>query len=176
MLRDLPAISPLSQRIESNELEKHKATRSLDLALRPRSSRHRVSTLPECWNSGIRGTHTLFRKKQRSLLIHKNQRPVLFPAFGFLKRGMCPSIPMSPGVANLSEILELSTEATGEADLVDALRADFAAGTLMYSKLKDTVFEQLMEVLHPIQQRRAELEASGEVLDCFVSAQRTPKR
>ncbi|MBU1049225.1 tryptophan--tRNA ligase [Candidatus Bipolaricaulota bacterium] len=72
---------------------------------------------------------------------------------------------MSPGVANLFEILELSTEATGEADLVDTLRADFAAGTLMYSKLKDTVFEQLMEILRPIQQKRAKLEASGEVLE-----------
>ena len=72
---------------------------------------------------------------------------------------------MSPGVANLFEVLELSTEATGQADLVEELRADFAAGTLMYSKLKDTVFEQLMEVLRPIQKRRAELEASGDVID-----------
>ena len=72
---------------------------------------------------------------------------------------------MSPGVANLFEVLELSTEATGQVDLVEELRADFAAGTLMYSKLKDTVFEQLMEVLRPIQKRRAELEASGDVID-----------
>ncbi len=72
---------------------------------------------------------------------------------------------MSPGVANLFEVLELSTEATGQVDCVEALRADFAAGTLMYSKLKDTVFEQLMEVLRPIQQRRTELEASGDVID-----------
>lgn len=83
---------------------------------------------------------------------------------------------MSPGVANLFEILELSTDATGEADSVGQLHAAFAAGMLMYSRLKDTVFEQLMEVLRPIQQKRAELEASGEVLDCFVSAQRSPKR
>ena len=78
--------------------------------------------------------------------------------------GMESGDAMSPGVANLFEILELSTEATGQAELVKALRADFAAGTLMYSKLKDTVFEQLMEILRPIQKRRAELEASGEVL------------
>lgn len=78
--------------------------------------------------------------------------------------GMESGDAMSPGVANLFEILELSTEATGQAELVEALRADFAAGTLMYSKLKDTVFEQLMEILRPIQKRRAELEASGEVL------------
>jgi len=78
--------------------------------------------------------------------------------------GMESGDAMSPGVANLFEILELSTEATEQAELVEALRADFAAGTLMYSKLKDTVFEQLMEILRPIQKRRAELEASGEVL------------
>lgn len=76
---------------------------------------------------------------------------------------------MSPGVANLFEILELSTEATGQAELVDALRADFDAGTLMYSKLKDTVFEQMMEVLRPIQQRRADLEASGDIVDILQS-------
>jgi len=78
--------------------------------------------------------------------------------------GMESGDAMSPGVANLFEILELSTEATEQAELVETLRADFAAGTLMYSKLKDTVFEQLMEILRPIQKRRAELEASGEVL------------
>jgi len=76
---------------------------------------------------------------------------------------------MSPGVANLFEILELSTEATGETGLVEALRSEFASGGLMYSKLKDTVFEQLMEVLRPIQRRRAELEASGDVIDMLRS-------
>lgn len=76
---------------------------------------------------------------------------------------------MSPGVANLFEILELSTEATGQAQLVETLRADFAAGTLMYSKLKDTVFEQLMEILRPIQQKRAKLETSGDVIDMLRS-------
>jgi tryptophanyl-tRNA synthetase len=76
---------------------------------------------------------------------------------------------MSPGVANLFEILELSTEATGHAECVDALRADFEAGTLMYSKLKDTVFEQMMEILRPIQLRRAKLEASGDIVDILQS-------
>ena len=76
---------------------------------------------------------------------------------------------MSPGVANLFEVLELSTEATDQTSLVEELRSDFAAGTLMYSKLKDTVFEQLMEILRPIQQRRAELEASGDVIDMLRS-------
>ena len=76
---------------------------------------------------------------------------------------------MSPGIANLFEILELSAEATGQAELVTALRTDFAAGTLMYSKLKDAVFEQLMEILGPIQQKRAALEASGDVIDMLQS-------
>ena len=83
--------------------------------------------------------------------------------------GMEAGNAMSPGVSNLFEILELSTEATGQTGLVEELRSDFAAGTLMYSKLKDTVFEQLMEVLRPIQQRRAELVASGDIIDMLRS-------
>ena len=99
---------------------------------------------------GVMETETSIRKKIRSAVTDL---------------GMESGDAMSPGVANLFEILELSTEATGQAELVEALRADFAAGTLMYSKLKDTVFEQLMEILRPIQKKRAELEASGEVLE-----------
>ena len=72
---------------------------------------------------------------------------------------------MSPGVANLFEILELTAEATAGSAVVDELRAAFTDGTLMYSKLKDTVYEQLMDVLRPIQQRRAALAASGEAID-----------
>ena len=70
---------------------------------------------------------------------------------------------MSPGVANLFEILELSCELAGDSAVVEELRADFVAGRLMYSKLKDAVFERMMDVLRPIQKRRAELETSGEV-------------
>ena len=82
---------------------------------------------------------------------------------------------LSPGVANLFEILELSTDVTGKTGLVEALRSEFAAGALMYSKLKDTVFEQLMEVLRPIQQRRAELEASGDVINVLRSGADTAR-
>ena len=39
----------------------------------------------------------------------------------------------------------------------------------MYSKLKDAVYEQLMDVLRPIQQRRAALAASGEALEMLRS-------
>ena len=83
--------------------------------------------------------------------------------------GLAAGDAMSPGVANLFEILELSTDATREIGLVEGLRSEFAGGTLMYSKLKDTVFEQLMEVLRPIQRRRAELEESGDVIDTLRS-------
>jgi tryptophanyl-tRNA synthetase len=70
---------------------------------------------------------------------------------------------MSPGVANLFEILEVSTEMNGNSSILSELKSDFAAGKLMYSRLKDAVFENLMAVLRPIQRRRIELEASGKV-------------
>ncbi len=77
--------------------------------------------------------------------------------------GLVAGEKMSPGVANLFEILELSTALSGDSAIVVELRADFKAGKLMYSRLKEVVFENLMEVLRPIKQHRAELEASGKV-------------
>ena len=76
---------------------------------------------------------------------------------------------MSPGVKTLFEILELSCEQLGESAIVEELMDDFASGTLMYSKLKDAVFERLMDVLRPIQQKRAALEASGEIEDILLA-------
>ena len=76
--------------------------------------------------------------------------------------GLTPGEEMSPGVATLFEILELSCEMRGDTYIVSELKADFAAGKLMYSRLKDAVFENLMAVLRPIQERREELAASGE--------------
>lgn len=73
--------------------------------------------------------------------------------------GLTPGEEMSPGVANLFEILELSADP----DTVSALRGEFESGTLMYSRLKDAVFEHLMAVLRPIQARRAKLEAEGAI-------------
>jgi len=72
---------------------------------------------------------------------------------------------MSPGVANLFEILELSAEIDGNASVVAELRSEHGRGELMYSRLKDETFERLMGVLRPIQQRRAELEAAGDVVE-----------
>jgi len=73
--------------------------------------------------------------------------------------GLTPGEEMSPGVANLFEILEIASSA----DTVKDLRAQFESGTLMYSALKDAVFDALMDALRPIQKRRAELEKSGDV-------------
>ena len=77
--------------------------------------------------------------------------------------GLAAGEEMSPGVENLFEILELATELSGDPSIVAELHADFEEGKLMYSRLKDAVFESLMEVLRPIQAHRAQLEASGEV-------------
>lgn len=77
--------------------------------------------------------------------------------------GLTPGEEMSPGVANLFEILELSAAPSVDPPDVAKLRAEFEAGTLMYAHLKDVVFESLMNILRPIQKRRAELEASGKV-------------
>jgi len=68
---------------------------------------------------------------------------------------------MSPGVSTLFEILELSCEQLEDTKTIDKLKAEFADGRLMYSRLKDVVFDRLMDVLHPIQERRRALEASG---------------
>lgn len=77
--------------------------------------------------------------------------------------GLTPGVAMSPGVANLFEILELSAAVTSDPSMVTELRAQFEAGKLLYSHLKDALFETLMQVLRPIQKRRTELEAAGTV-------------
>ncbi len=79
---------------------------------------------------------------------------------------------MSPGVANLFEILEL----TADPETVAGLRAEYAAGTLMYSHLKDVVFESLMLVLRPIQERRAELASSGRVEEILAAGAERARR
>lgn len=79
--------------------------------------------------------------------------------------GLTPGTEMSPGVRTLFEILDLAAEETGDDAAVRALREEFAAGTLMYSRLKDAVSEALIAVLTPIRERRAELDAAGIVED-----------
>ena len=79
--------------------------------------------------------------------------------------GLDAGVAMSPGVENLFEILELSAEITGDASIVDELRSEYEQGSLMYSRLKDETFDHLMGVLRPIQQRRADLVASGDIVE-----------
>ncbi len=79
--------------------------------------------------------------------------------------GLTPGAEMSPGVANLFEILDLSADP----ETVAGLRDEYAAGKLMYSHLKDVVFDNLMRVLRPIQEKRAALAASGKVEDILAA-------
>ncbi|UCF10744.1 MAG: tryptophan--tRNA ligase [Candidatus Bipolaricaulota bacterium] len=79
--------------------------------------------------------------------------------------GLTPGAEMSEGVRTLFEILDLAASDGGGEDDVRALKEEFEAGTLMYSRLKDAVFEAIVKVVEPIQQRRAELEAANVVDD-----------
>jgi len=79
---------------------------------------------------------------------------------------------MSPGVANLFEILELSEGMLAQGGASAELQAEFKAGSLMYSRLKDAVFERLMDVLRSIQERRTKLEQRGDVVDVLQAGAR----
>jgi len=76
---------------------------------------------------------------------------------------------MSDGVANLFTILELCCDTLGDSLIAKQLRSEFQDGTLMYSRLKDTVFDRLMAVLRPIQERRRALDAGGNI-DTILSS------
>lgn len=60
---------------------------------------------------------------------------------------------MSPGVANLFSLLKLSAPP----EVYEGFRAEYDKGTIRYAKLKEAVFEHLMEVLRPIRERRERL-------------------
>lgn len=77
--------------------------------------------------------------------------------------GQSPGEAMSAGVANLFTVLEIACELLGDATTVPTLRGHFADGKLLYSTLKDTVFDRVMGILRPIQERRARIAASGDV-------------
>ena len=62
----------------------------------------------------------------------------------------------SPGVANLFLLLKL----TAPPNIYDAFEAEYAKGTLKYEKLKEAVFEHLMQELQPIRERRKQLKES----------------
>ena len=86
--------------------------------------------------------------------------------------GLTPGETMSAGVANLFQILEIACELQGDATTVAGLRSEFSEGKLLYSRLKDMTFDQLMGVLRPIQERRAKLAASGDVREILADGAR----
>ncbi|HEC63477.1 MAG TPA: tryptophan--tRNA ligase, partial [Candidatus Acetothermia bacterium] len=73
--------------------------------------------------------------------------------------GLKPGQEMSPGVANLFQILEL----VAPEELVEELRREHKEGKLLYKHLKEVLYEHLMKNLRPIRERRAELAAQGEI-------------
>jgi len=72
--------------------------------------------------------------------------------------GLTPGQEMSPGIANLFGLLEL----VAPREVVEGFRRDHAAGKLLYKNLKETLFDQLMNALRPIQARRQELAGTGD--------------
>ncbi|MFP4136652.1 MAG: tryptophan--tRNA ligase [Candidatus Acetothermia bacterium] len=60
---------------------------------------------------------------------------------------------MSPGVANLFTLLEL----TAPESTIEDFREDHLQGELMYIDLKEAVFENLMSEIRPVQERKKEL-------------------
>ncbi len=69
--------------------------------------------------------------------------------------GDTPAGQMSAGVKNLFELLK----AAGKMDAHAALLADFEAGALKYSTLKEVVGEALVDLIRPFRERLAELNA-----------------
>ena len=67
--------------------------------------------------------------------------------------GGVPGDEMSPGVANLFEILK----ACGKTAAVDSLMQDFNAGNLKYSRLKEVVADALVELTSGLRERRAQI-------------------
>ncbi|MCB9285444.1 MAG: tryptophan--tRNA ligase [Lewinellaceae bacterium] len=70
--------------------------------------------------------------------------------------GDTPAGKMSPGVANLFELLK----ACGEKEAYDALMSTYRAGQLKYVDLKETVGEALVKLTTPFRERKKELQAS----------------
>ena len=75
---------------------------------------------------------------------------------------------MSPGVANLFELLRLSH---APADVIERFRAQHAAGEIRYGDLKTAVFDGVMSVLDPIRSRRAQL-SDDDVRDILAEGAR----
>jgi tryptophanyl-tRNA synthetase len=72
--------------------------------------------------------------------------------------GETPEGQMSPGVANLFELLK----ASGRADQAAALTREHAAGKLQYRELKETVSDAIVELTSTLQTRRQEIAPDSE--------------
>lgn len=80
--------------------------------------------------------------------------------------GDTPQGQMSPGVANLFELLK----ASGQKDNLQSLLDTYQAGTLKYVDLKEAVAEALVGVSEPIRARRAELQANKKEVKEAIKA------
>ncbi len=80
-------------------------------------------------------------------------------------------VEMSPGVANLFQLLKLSAPA----DTYEKFRSEYDRGTLQYESLKRALFEHLMEALGPIRARRKKLRESDARAALKLGAQRASR-
>lgn len=78
--------------------------------------------------------------------------------------GDTPAGEMSPGVKNLFEILR----ASGNQAAYDSLMADYQAGALKYSVLKEEVAETIVALIHPFRERLAELNADKRAVKAQI--------
>ncbi len=78
--------------------------------------------------------------------------------------GETPEGQMSPGVANLFEVLK----ASGKADEASALLNDYQAGKLQYRVLKETVADAIVELTSKLKTRRLEIAADSETVNAQV--------
>jgi tryptophanyl-tRNA synthetase len=79
---------------------------------------------------------------------------------------------MSPGVANLFTLLEL----TAPESTIEDFREDHREGNLMYIDLKEAVYENLMSEIRPVQEKKEELmENRSHVEDLLEEGKRKAK-
>ncbi|MBL7804280.1 MAG: tryptophan--tRNA ligase [Saprospiraceae bacterium] len=80
--------------------------------------------------------------------------------------GDTPAGQMSPGVQNLFELLR----ACGHLDAHSALMADYEAGALRYSDLKEAVANAVVGLVNPLRERYQELNADKKAVKAQIQA------
>lgn len=80
--------------------------------------------------------------------------------------GDTPEGQMSPGVQNLFELLQ----ACGNLEAHSSLMADYQAGALKYSALKDAVADAVAGLINPLRERYAELQADKKAVKEQIQA------